>query len=155
LLATYGQNRRTPLLLGSVKSNIGHAQSAAGVAGVIKMVEAMRHGVAPKTLHVDSPSSRVQWGAGTVSLLTEAVDWPETGRPRRGAVSSLGASGTNPHVILERAGERAGEPADAAGQVSAPVLVPWPVSARTADALRDRTADLLSHVDTKPAPDPV
>ncbi|MER7335957.1 type I polyketide synthase, partial [Micromonospora sp. NPDC000119] len=139
LLATYGQGRPgdRPLLLGSVKSNLGHTQAAAGVAGVIKMVLAMRHGVVPASLHVDAPSSKVDWSSGAVALATESTPWPLVDRPRRAAVSSFGISGTNAHVIVEQAEELA----DTAVAGVVPV-VPWLVSARSAEALSGQAVRL-------------
>ncbi|HWO66427.1 MAG TPA: type I polyketide synthase, partial [Umezawaea sp.] len=145
LIATYGQDRTEPLRLGALKSNIGHTQAAAGVAGVIKMVMAMRHGVMPKTLHVDEPTPRVDWSRGAVELLTEARDWPVADRPRRAGVSSFGVSGTNAHVILEGV-----EPTDRPASGVALPVVPWPVSGRSAralDAQIDRLPTGLDPVD--------
>ncbi|MFE9500471.1 SDR family NAD(P)-dependent oxidoreductase [Streptomyces collinus] len=162
LLATYGQGRPAdaPVWLGSVKSNLGHTQAAAGAAGVIKLVQAMRHGVMPRTLHVDEPSDQVDWSVGAVELLTRARQWASDGRPRRAAVSSFGLSGTNAHVILEEppadlravtateADDRSGAVTDTApaDEPSAAAPLPWVLSARTEAALRSAAERLAAHV---------
>ncbi|MFF0033274.1 type I polyketide synthase [Streptomyces avermitilis] len=172
LQAVYGQDRPPgrPLWLGSVKSNIGHSAAAAGVAGVIKTVLAIHHGVLPRTLHAQRPSPEVDWSDSAVALLAESVPWPETGRPRRAGVSSFGISGTNAHVILEQAPpgqtlEQAppsqaavddaahhapGGPAGSAPGGPAGGVLPWVLSGRTEPALRTQARRLLDHIEAHP-----
>ncbi len=149
LIATYGQGRPAdrPLWIGAVKSNIGHTQAAAGVAGIIKMVLALRNETLPRTLHVDKPSSHVDWSAGAVALLTDALPWPAGDAPRRAGVSSFGISGTNAHVILEEA------PPGPHPPVPEPLAFtpPWVLSARGAEALRGQARALASRLDRAPA----
>ncbi|WP_297824579.1 type I polyketide synthase [Mycobacterium sp.] len=150
LLATYGQDRGSsePLWLGSIKSNMGHTQAAAGVAGVIKMVLAMRHEMLPATLHVDEPSPHVDWSSGAVSLLTEARPW-SAARPRRAGVSSFGISGTNAHVIVEAVSVSGPEAPHRESGPKAPVL-PWTVSAKSPSALSCQAARLATHLRAHP-----
>ncbi|MEU9630068.1 SDR family NAD(P)-dependent oxidoreductase [Streptomyces luteogriseus] len=158
LLSTYGQARPAdrPLRLGSLKSNIGHSGAAAGVGGVIKMVQALRHGVMPKTLHAEEPTPNVDWSSGAVELLGQAREWPASGTPRRAAVSSFGISGTNAHVILEEAPEETrpepGDEAPAALEAPAPPLLPWVLSARSESALRGQARALHTHLLAHPEP---
>ncbi|RDG39791.1 SDR family NAD(P)-dependent oxidoreductase [Streptomyces corynorhini] len=148
ILAAFEGERERPLWLGSVKSNIGHTQAASGVAGVIKMVMALRHGVLPGTLHVDKPSTQVDWSAGTVELLTGTRRWPDPGRPRRAGVSSFGISGTNSHVVLEEApADDRERPAPAPGGP-----LPWLVSGRSGAALREQAERLLRYLEGEPGP---
>ncbi|WP_020502085.1 type I polyketide synthase, partial [Sciscionella marina] len=155
LLGTYGQDRDCPLWLGSVKSNLGHTQTAAGVAGVIKMVLALRHGQLPPTLHADEPSPHVDWSTGNVRLLNEPVSWPADERPRRAGISAFGISGTNAHVILEEAPSVADEPGEKLVPVVLPRATAWPFSARGAGGLAAQAGRLREHVLADSALDPV
>ncbi|MFG3134386.1 type I polyketide synthase [Streptomyces tendae] len=161
LLATYGQDRPAdrPLWLGTVKSNIGHTQAASGVAGVIKMVMALRHEELPKTLYAQAPTPEVDWTSGSVRLLSESVPWRTNGRPRRAGVSSFGYSGTNVHTIIEEAPQdEAGTaaPEDPRTEPRKGPLLPWTLSARGREALPAQAERLLSHLGEHPdleAPD--
>ena len=161
LFGTYGREREEPLRLGSVKSNIGHTAAAAGVAGVIKMVMAMRAGVLPKTLHVDRPSTQIDWSAGSIELLTENRPWDPNGRPRRAGVSSFGVSGTNAHVILEEAPAATAEGGDGAAGAdgsSSQVLagqIPIVISAKSDSALRETAAGLVAQLEADPGLEPL
>ncbi len=137
VIATYGQERPAdrPLRLGSIKSNLGHSGAAAGIAGLLKMVLALRHRRLPRTLHVDSPSPHVDWTSGAVSLLTEPAEWVAADRPRRAAVSSFGISGTNAHVIVEEAPDGPGPVVVPGEPVVSSAVVPWVLSARSAAAV--------------------
>ncbi len=153
LLATYGQERDAdrPLWIGSVKSNIGHTQAAAGVAGVIKMVMALRHERLPRTLHVDRPSRQIDWSSGAVSPLMGEVTWPRNGHSRRAGVSAFGISGTNAHVILEQAEEHDEPMVESDGEdLPGPEMMPWVVSARSEPALRAQADRLREFVLSKP-----
>jgi mycoketide-CoA synthase len=167
LIATYGKDRdpERPLLLGSLKSNIGHSLAAAGVAGVIKMVEAMRHGVVPATLHAEQPTTKVEWPGAGIRLASDGTPWPETGRVRRAAVSSFGISGTNSHIIIEQAPEEdrareaaagsapAIEGAETGGGTRAVPVLAWPVSGRGTAGLAGQAERIAAFVEETPSAD--
>ncbi len=150
LLATYGRDRdpERPLWIGSAKSNLGHTQAAAGAVGVLKMVQALRNGLLPRSLHAGTPTPAVDWTAGAVAVLDGAHEWPATGRPRRCGVSAFGASGTNAHVVLEQAPDEVPEPDPAAAPpvLTAGPIVAWPLAAADAEVLPEVAARLRAHL---------
>ena len=150
LLATYGQRAadEEPLWIGSVKSNIGHTQAASGLAGVVKMVHALRRGLLPRSLHVAEVSPQVDWAAGAVRVLQEARKWPDLGRPRRAGVSSFGISGTNAHVILEQ--DVLPDEPDPGAPAAAPGALVACLSGADETALRAQAARLAQHLRTRP-----
>jgi acyl transferase domain-containing protein/non-ribosomal peptide synthetase component E (peptide arylation enzyme)/short-subunit dehydrogenase/D-arabinose 1-dehydrogenase-like Zn-dependent alcohol dehydrogenase/acyl carrier protein len=157
LCGAYGGEREAPLRLGSIKSNLGHTLAAAGVAGTIKMVQALRHGRLPRTLHVERPSEKVDWAAGGVALLNEAEPWDAGERPRRAGVSSFGISGTNAHLILEEAPPARAAAAETASEDEEPAvgvlpgLTPVCLSAKSEGALRASATRLAEHLRAEPA----
>ncbi|MER6961937.1 type I polyketide synthase, partial [Streptomyces sp. NPDC000618] len=158
LLATYGQDRHDgrPLWLGALKSNIGHTAAASGVAGVIKSVLALQHGVLPKSLFAERPTTQVDWTAGAVELLSEHQEWPDTGQPRRAGVSAFGISGTNVHVILEQEPETEDSVTPDTSERQAPdaplttALLPWVMSGGTEAGLRAQAHRLHAHLGQRP-----
>ncbi|HEV2637464.1 MAG TPA: SDR family NAD(P)-dependent oxidoreductase [Actinocrinis sp.] len=153
LMAVFGPDRDPdrPLYLGSLKSNLGHSQAAAGVGGVIKMVMALRGARLPATLHVDAPTPHAAWAGGGVRLLTEPADWPAAGRPRRAGVSSFGISGTNAHVILEQAPDSGpAAPAETTNDSDLQTSASWVLSARDDRALAAAAARLRDFALARP-----
>ncbi|HEX8052623.1 MAG TPA: beta-ketoacyl synthase N-terminal-like domain-containing protein, partial [Thermoleophilaceae bacterium] len=157
LLETYGRERSNgPLYLGSIKSNIGHSAAAAGAGAVVKMVQALRHGLLPRTLHAEEPTPHVDWSAGAVELLQEPVEWPAGERVRRVGISSFGVSGTNAHVILEEAPRveaKAAAAPEADGDAPAVVregALPFLVSAATPQALGEQAGRLAGFLERRP-----